>query len=131
MDTELLGLKLSERSGEPFYGQIADQLAELIHAGRLSGGHKLPSVRELARVLLVSVITTQRAYAELASRGLIVSRRGAGTFVVDDAAAAAADWAFEEAEAGLRGAVQRALRLGVGVEQVGGIVASELGVSDA
>jgi GntR family transcriptional regulator len=118
MDTPPLPLTLCAASGDPFYVQITDQIAELIRAGRLSPGDRLPSVRELARDLLVSVITTQAAYAELGRRGLIESRRGAGTFVAATAAPAAADWADALARTELGEAVQRALRLGIGADRV-------------
>ena len=65
-------VELSDASGLPFYRQIVDQLAELIRSGRLSPGSRLPSVRDLAGQLMVSLITTRRAYADLEAAGLIV-----------------------------------------------------------
>lgn len=118
MDTPPLPLSLHDASGDPFYVQITTQIAELIRAGRLLPGDRLPSVRELARDLLVSVITTQAAYAELGRRGLIETRRGAGTFIAATAAPAAADWAEQLARAQLDEVVQRALRLGLSAARV-------------
>jgi GntR family transcriptional regulator len=62
-----LDLTLTDASGVPYYRQIETQLAELIRLGKLPSGTRLPSVRELALELKVSVITTRRTYADLAS----------------------------------------------------------------
>ena len=69
-----LPLTLSEASGVPFYRQIVDQLSDLIDSGTLSPDQPLPSIRLLARQLLVSVITVRRAYADLEAAGLIDRR---------------------------------------------------------
>ena len=77
-------LKISEASGVPYYRQIVDQIAQLIRSGLLQPGEQLPSVRELAGKLLVSLITTRRAYADLETAGLIKRRQGYGTFVAQE-----------------------------------------------
>lgn len=108
-----LPIKLSDASGLPFYRQITDQLADLIRAGRLGRGDRLPSVRELAAHLLVSVITVRRAYADMEHAGLINRRQGNGTFVADDVDAASRAQSLKEARRVLKEAVIRARHLGM------------------
>jgi DNA-binding transcriptional regulator YhcF (GntR family) len=68
-------------SGEPIYRQIERQVARAVVAGELPDGAPLPSIRQLARDLRVSVITTTRAYAELEQQGFITTVPGRGCFV--------------------------------------------------
>ena len=104
---------LSAATGGPLYLQIVDSLKREISEGRLQAGTPLPSFRQLAEDLLVSVITVKRAYEELESDGIIYRRQGLGTFVSDvatdrsrevktaHAAALFKQGAREAAEAGL------------------------------
>ncbi|HEX9725917.1 MAG TPA: PLP-dependent aminotransferase family protein [Vicinamibacteria bacterium] len=71
---------LEERSG-PRYIAIAEALAHDVRDGALPPGSRLPTHRELARVLGVTVGTVSRAYAEAERRGLVSGRVGCGTFV--------------------------------------------------
>ncbi|MBK8175927.1 MAG: PLP-dependent aminotransferase family protein [Rhodospirillales bacterium] len=77
---------LTERSA-PLYRGIADALAEDVGAGRLPPGARLPTHRDLAFALGVTVGTVSRAYAEAERRGLIGGEVGRGTFVRAPAAA--------------------------------------------
>jgi len=72
---------ISNTSTEPIYEQIARQVKNQIITGELEDGEPLPSIRNLARQLQVSVITTKRAYEELEKEGLIATVGGKGTFV--------------------------------------------------
>jgi len=71
---------LTGRSG-PRYLKIASALAEDVASGTLSPGNRLPTHRELADRLGVTVGTVSRAYAEAARRGLVTGEVGRGTFV--------------------------------------------------
>jgi GntR family transcriptional regulator len=81
MPSELL---LSRADGRPMYLQIVEQIRRLIAAGEWPGGHPLPSIRQLAVDLQVSVITVKRAYFELELEGLIVTQHGKGSQVASD-----------------------------------------------
>jgi DNA-binding transcriptional MocR family regulator len=65
----------------PRYRAIAEAIAEDVAAGELLIGHRLPTHRELADRLGVTVGTVSRAYAEAARRGLLSGEVGRGTFV--------------------------------------------------
>lgn len=65
------------------YEQIVNQLKNGIVSGELKAGEALPSIRNLAADLSVSVITTKRAYEELEKEGLIRSVAGKGFYVCE------------------------------------------------
>jgi GntR family transcriptional regulator len=75
-----LDIILNNSSGEPFYEQIVRQMKRLVQTGELQEGEVLPSMRQLAKDLRVSVITTKRAYEELEQAGYLVSVAGKGSF---------------------------------------------------
>ncbi|MFZ5482320.1 MAG: GntR family transcriptional regulator [Myxococcota bacterium] len=106
-------LTLSQASGVPFYRQVEDQIADQIRAGRLAPGSALPSVRQLAADLLVSVITVKKAYEDLEAAGLVVSQQGRGTFVADGAGPAARAQLTEQIVGELRALARRARALGI------------------
>ena len=72
---------IDNKSGRPIYEQIVSQLREQILSGELREDEALPSIRDLARDLRISVITTKRAYEDLAALGLIYTLPGKGSFV--------------------------------------------------
>ena len=70
-----------QNSGIPIYQQIAEQLKEDILSGKRKEGDYLPSIRELARELRISVITTMKAYELMAAEGLVTAVQGKGFYV--------------------------------------------------
>jgi GntR family transcriptional regulator len=72
---------ISPSNPDPLHKQVTDQLRDAVAAGELSAGTTLPSIRDLADELKVSVITVKRSYADLEAEGLIVTRPGLGSFV--------------------------------------------------
>ncbi|EET60914.1 transcriptional regulator, GntR family [Marvinbryantia formatexigens DSM 14469] len=73
---------LSNQSELPIYAQIREQIKEQISNGQIAEGTLLPSIRQLAKDLGISVITTTRAYRELESGGYIASVQGKGSIVL-------------------------------------------------
>ncbi|MBP5363092.1 MAG: GntR family transcriptional regulator [Ruminococcus sp.] len=65
----------------PIYEQIKEQIKAQILAGKITEDEQLPSIRQLARDLKISVITTTRVYNDLTNEGFIVSVAGKGYFV--------------------------------------------------
>lgn len=74
-------MKILQNSGEPIYQQIANQFRADILAGKFAQGEYLPSIRGLAKNLKISVITTMKAYEQLAEEGLVTAVQGKGFYV--------------------------------------------------
>jgi GntR family transcriptional regulator len=66
------------------YLQIIEQVKLRVMAGEWPTGMAMPSIREMAAGLNISVITIKRAYQELERDGVIVTQRGKGSFVTSD-----------------------------------------------
>ena len=77
----LPGINLDRGSSATLARQLEDQLRDVILAGTLAGGSKLPSSRTLAGELGVSRPTVTEALDRLAAEGFLDMRPGAGTFV--------------------------------------------------
>lgn len=125
---EHLAIQLSHASGVPFYRQIVDQVAQFIRSGQLAPDARLPSVRDLAAQLLVSLITVRRSYADLEAAGYIVRRQGQGTFVATTVKAAARRSARAEARIVISEAIARARRLGLTGEELRSFIEEQLTV---
>lgn len=78
-------IPLDRQSNTPLYQQIQDYLRAQILSGELAPDTRLPATRKLAQELGVSRITVQNAYADLESGGLIGSRAGSGSYVLESA----------------------------------------------
>src|SRR5215472_18981369 len=69
------------RNGIPVYQRIQNTIRDRIEGGELKPGDAVDSERELARIHRVSLMTARHALAGLESEGMVVRRRGAGTFI--------------------------------------------------
>ena len=117
---------VSPVSGVPLYEQIVEQVRQQIMAGELVAGAALPSLRALAGELRVSLITTTRAYNDLAAEGLIVNVPGKGSFVAQLDPDEARRNSLERARAGLRQIVARTRHTGlVSLEELTAMLAQE------
>jgi GntR family transcriptional regulator len=67
----------------PLYLQVIEQVKRRVAVGDLMPGSELPSIRQLASDLKISVITIKRAYLELERDGIIVTRQGKGSVVAE------------------------------------------------
>lgn len=76
---------ISQTDSRPMYLQIMEQIKQRIAVGDWAAGQAIPSIRQLAVDIGVSVITVKRAYLELEREGVIVTRQGKGCFVASDA----------------------------------------------
>ncbi|MBR6650005.1 MAG: GntR family transcriptional regulator [Clostridia bacterium] len=72
---------IDNKSGLPIYDQIYSQIKSQIINGDLKEDEALPSIRNLAKDLRISVITTKRAYDELEKEGFIYTVPAKGCFV--------------------------------------------------
>ncbi len=76
-----MNLFIDNKSGLPIYEQIYSQIKAQIISGALQEEEALPSIRNLAKDLRISVITTKRAYDELEREGFIYTVAAKGCFV--------------------------------------------------
>jgi len=72
---------INNKNGQPIYEQIYTQIKTQIISGNLQTDEALPSIRNLAKDLRISVITTKRAYDELEKEGFVYTVPGKGCFV--------------------------------------------------
>lgn len=104
---------------EPPYDQVKRQISQLVAAGELRPGDKLPTVRRLAADLSLAPNTVARAYRELETAGVLDTRGRAGTFVTGDERSRAARQAAVEY-------AQRARELGLSPQEALGLVERSL-----
>ncbi len=75
---------ISQSDGRPMYQQIMEQVRQRVAVGEWAPGEEIPSIRQLAVALRVSVITVKRAYLELEREGVILTQQGKGSIVAPD-----------------------------------------------
>lgn len=68
---------------KPLYAQIVSWIRQEIKEGRLVPGDRLPSIRQMTQQWNCTSGTVQHAYVELARQGLVFSRPGQGTHVIN------------------------------------------------
>lgn len=77
--------ELNFSSQTPLYLQIVNQTRLLIAKGILKEGDVMPSVRDLSKMLLINTSTVSKSYKTLQDLGIIITKKGTGTFVsLDD-----------------------------------------------
>lgn len=103
---------ISPAANGPLYQQIVDRLKREVSEGRLKPGTALPSFRQLAQDLLVSVITVKRAYEELERDGIIFRRQGLGTFVAEQGLDRSREAKLAAAKSMMRDAFREAIEAG-------------------
>ena len=128
---ETPSLRVETTDPTPPYEQLRRQFVELIRAGALAPGDRLPPLRQLAADLGLAVGTVGRTYRELEAAGLVASRRGGGTRVqrtpVPPSAAERRVALEELAETFVR----QARHLGASDDEVRAAVGTALGIGSA
>jgi len=76
-------IRIDPTSRAPLFQQIVDSVKRDVGTGRLSPGDRLPSVRDLAKGLVINPNTIAKAYQALEAEGVTISRRGSGTFIAE------------------------------------------------
>lgn len=109
---------LSNRSGEPIYSQIEQQIKAAILSGQLQEGDMLPSIRQLARDLKISVITTARAYQDLEREGFVANVQGKGCYVQPQNTLLIREQQLRAIEEHLRAAMEKADMLKLSHEEL-------------
>lgn len=72
---------ISNSSSMPIYEQIKNQIISQIMSEELKEGDTIPSIRNLAQDIKISVMTIKKAYDELENEGYINSVQGKGTYI--------------------------------------------------
>ena len=114
---------LSNSSNDPIYLQIVNQIKAMILSGELAEGEALPSMRNLAMQMRISVITTKRAYEELERDGFIESYTGKGSFVKGQNAELLRETNLKQIEEHLSKAVDIARMSGTTLDELQSILA--------
>ncbi|MEB2281833.1 GntR family transcriptional regulator [Lysinibacillus xylanilyticus] len=109
---------ISNSSKEPIYEQIYSQIKKLILSGELQEGQSLPSMRQLAKDLEISVITTKRAYEELEKNGFIYSIVGKGSFISEQNTELMRERKVKVIEENLLIAIQNSKEMNIGLAEL-------------
>jgi len=113
---------ISNASDKPIYEQISGQIKNLILSGTLREGDALPSMRLLAKELRISIITTKRAYEELARDGFVETVAGKGCFVARRNVELLREESLRRVEDSLSAAVETAKQTGISLEELCGLL---------
>lgn len=109
---------ISNQSELPIYAQIKEQLKEQILNGQIPEGSTLPSIRQLAKEVGVSVITTTRAYSDLEAEGFIATMQGKGSVVLSKDNSMLQEQYLLRIEEGLSTAIETARMMGLPEEEL-------------
>lgn len=121
---------LSNSSDLPIYEQIKEQVKTQILSGELSENEMLPSLRQLAKDLKISVLTTTRAYNELEEESFITSRQGKGFFVMPRGSDLLREQLIKDVETNLNNAILSAQRASMTDDELVQLLKLLLEVSD-
>ena len=113
-----MNIIVSNQLGVPIYEQIKEQIKAAILTGELSENAPLPSLRQLARDLQVSLVTTTRVYSELELEGFVQTMPGKGVYVKKIDQALVRDKYRKETEKALQIAVQRGKLAGLSMDEL-------------
>ena len=113
---------LQNNSNQPIYEQIKEQIKANILQGKVEPGTPLPSMRELASDLGVSLITTKRAYVDLEQEQFVTSIRGKGTFVKEQDASIMKEKQFIVIEDLAKELTKQAKLIGMDLKEINEII---------
>ena len=111
-------MQLKQNSGVPLYQQIADSFRTDILAGKYKQGEFLPSIRGLAKDLKISVITTMKAYEQLAQEGLVTAAQGKGFYVNAQDSEMIKEQHLRKVESSLNDAIESAKIAGLSMDEL-------------
>jgi GntR family transcriptional regulator len=109
---------IDSSSRQPICRQLTQQVREAIAQGKLLPEEKLPSVRELSRMLVVNPNTIARVYSELERDGVVNTRPGLGVFVAQPGSDLSRKVRKERVQDALDQALTEAVHLDFSIEEV-------------
>lgn len=113
-----MNIFIDNRSGIPIYEQIYRQIRAAVLDDSLPENTPLPSIRNLAKDLQISVITTKRAYEKLEQDGFIYTAPARGSFVAPKNMEVAKEENLKKIEEHISDIVQLAKIYGVSREEI-------------
>lgn len=112
-----MNINISNTSTIPLYEQIKSQIQNQILDSTLKPGEGLPSIRNFAKELKVSIITIKRAYEELEKEGFIETVTGRGTFCINKNTDRLREIALYEIENKLEDVIRQVKSVGITLEE--------------
>lgn len=113
-----MNIIISNNSSIPIYEQIKKMIIRQIMSGELNEEETLPSIRNLAKDIKISVMTVKKAYDELEEEGYILSKHGKGTFVAPKNQELAKERAKKEIEENMEKIIQLARQYDISQKEV-------------
>ena len=125
--------RINRTADFPIFQQLKEQIKYFLLNGDLQAGDKIPTPVELERYLGINRNTVIVAYKELEKEGLLVSRRGQGTFVTDGINHAKAPSDMQELFELVRDALAKTKELGYDIGDLFTIIYNQtvLSIDDA
>lgn len=111
-------IDIDATSSTPIYMQIVNSIKEGIVKGLFEPGEKLPSVRDMAKMMTLNPNTVQKAYKELEREGVIVTIQGKGTFISKEYKPKKDSSKIEELKKTFRKGIIEALYMGFSKEEL-------------
>jgi len=105
-----LHIVIANSSPQKLFEQIKEQIKTQIMSGELAENEMVPSLRQLAKDLKISVLTVTRAYSELEQEGFLASRQGKGYYVMPSNSELIREQLVREIESNLNNAISAAQR---------------------
>ena len=122
-----MDLTIDPTAAVPVSEQIAEAIRFAIATGHLAIGEKLPSVRGLAREVLVNPNTVAKVYRDLEREGVLRTRPGSGAFVADDAGESCVEESRRIAAEALETGVAKGVAAGMKAKEIRELVTQSLG----
>lgn len=113
-----MNIIISNSSNKPIYEQIKEQIKEKILSNELKVGEALPSIRNLAKDLRISVITVKNAYEKLENEGYVETVPGKGVYIANKNKEIIKEEQFKKIENLLDSAISIAKISGISKEEI-------------
>jgi GntR family transcriptional regulator len=110
----------------PIYRQLGNQIREAAARGKLQPGERLPSVRELSRMLVVNPNTVARVYTELEREGVLNTRAGMGVFAAQPGSELSKKVRKERLQEAVDRFLTEAVHLGFSADEVLALVSAQI-----
>lgn len=111
-------IRIVAGSNAAIYKQIADQISRSVAAGEMEVGQMLPSVRQLARELVINPNTVAKAYADLVQSGIVETQVGKGFYVAKRRQVYTKTERLRRMDESIQSLINQSLTLGFSAEEV-------------